>query len=254
MSTLLGNDENSIVQLRRNLKKLLLICKRQVEQNHMTQQSIPDIIDFWILGFFIKTSNESTISSKMSITLLVEFLWLNHQVALAFRIFSVFRFPCTCWISSKTDLSLMENLNFFHSCSKRESSSSKTSCFHVRWTNARAKWWLLKLIYFGNGPSKCTYLWRPPMPLDIVLVPSKALKKMFLMFKLQSLNTLTIALYRALALFELPSRTRLKNLLHRVFVMGVFLGDTWGHSLQDVQQQSSPVLHSCFWQASVFVS
>ena len=54
----------------------------------------------------------------------------------------------------------------------------------------------------------------------------KSVEKMFLMFRLQSLNTLTIALYRALALFELPSRTRLKNLLHRVFVMGVFLGDT----------------------------
>ena len=55
----------------------------------MTQQCIPDIIDFWILGFFIKTSNESTISSKISITVLVEFPWLNHQVALAFRIFSI---------------------------------------------------------------------------------------------------------------------------------------------------------------------
>ena len=41
--------------------------------------------------------------------------------------------------------------------------------------------------------------------VDIVLFPSKALRNMFFMFRLSSLNTLTIALCRALTLFELPS-------------------------------------------------
>ena len=41
------------------------------------------------------------------------------------------------------------------------------------------------------------------------------------MFRLRSLNTLTIALYTALTLLELPSRTRHKNLSHRVFIMGL---------------------------------
>ena len=59
------------------------------------------------------------------------------------------------------------------------------------------------------------------MLLDIVLVPSKALKNLFFMFRLQSLSTLTISLYRALSLFELPGKTRHKNLSHRVFVMGL---------------------------------
>ena len=68
---------------------------------------------------------------------------------------------------------------------------------------------------------KSTYPWRPPVLLDIVLVPSKALKNMFFMFRLRSLNTLLIALYRGMTLFELPSRTRHKNLWHRVFVMGL---------------------------------
>ena len=176
------------------------------------QQCIPDTFDFWTIWLFIWpfdcSPDESTISSKISITLLVEFPWLNHQVALASRIFSVFRFPCTCWISSKTDLFILENLDFFHSCSKRESSFPKTSCFRVRWTNARAKRWLLQLIYFENGLSKRTYPWRPPVLPDIVLVPSKALKNMSFMFRLRSLNTVTIAFYRALKLFELPSRTR----------------------------------------------
>ena len=53
---------------------------------------------------------------------------------------------------------------------------------------------------------------------DIVLVPSKALKNMFFIFRIWSLNTLTIASCRALALFELPSEIRHKNLSHRVFV------------------------------------
>ena len=152
---------------------------------------------------------------KISITLLVEFKWLNHRVALAFRIFSVFRFPCTCWISSKTDLFVMENLNFFHSCSKRESSSPESSYFRVRRTNTRAKRWLLQLIYFENELSKRIYLWRLP---EILLVPSKVLKNMFFMFRLRSLNTLTITSCRAPALFELPSGTRHNNLSHRVLV------------------------------------
>ena len=59
------------------------------------------------------------------------------------------------------------------------------------------------------------------MLLDIVLVPSKALKNLFFMFRLRSLSTLTISLYRALSLFELPGKTRHKNLSHRVFVMGL---------------------------------
>ena len=41
------------------------------------------------------------------------------------------------------------------------------------------------------------------------------------MFRLQSLSTLTTALHTALTLLKLPSRTRHKNLSHRVFVMGL---------------------------------
>ena len=58
------------------------------------------------------------------------------------------------------------------------------------------------------------------MLLDIVLLPSKALKNLFFIFRLRSLSTLTISLYRALSLFEIPSKTRHKNLSNRVFVMG----------------------------------
>ena len=108
----------------------------------------------------------------MLITLLIEFLWLNHQIALAFRI-------------------------------KRKSKVMAPAIDIFR------KWTLTHI------PLKNT-----SVP-DIVLVPSKALKNMFFMFKLRSLNTLTIALYRALTLFELPSRIRHKNLWHRVFVMGL---------------------------------
>ena len=48
----------------------------------------------------------------------------------------------------------------------------------------------------------------------------KSVENMFFMFRLRSLNTL-IALHRALSLLELPSRTRHKNLSHRLFVMGL---------------------------------
>ena len=88
----------------------------------------------WFLDPFVLASNESTISSNISI---IFFGWVS--VALAFRIFSVFRFPCTCLISSETDFVVVENLNYFHGCSKRESNSLKTSCLHVRWTNTWVK-------------------------------------------------------------------------------------------------------------------
>ena len=55
---------------------------------------------------------------------------------------------------------------------------------------------------------------------DIMLVSSKALKNLFFIFRLRSLSTLTISLYRALSLFEIPSKTRHYNLSNRVFVVG----------------------------------
>ena len=59
------------------------------------------------------------------------------------------------------------------------------------------------------------------MLLNIVLVPLKALKNMFFMFRLRSLNILMIAYCRAMARFELPSGTRYRNLSQSIFVMGL---------------------------------
>ena len=139
-------------------------------------------------------------------------------------------------------------------------------------------------------------LWRPPM-LRVSSVES--VENMFFMFRFWSRNTLAIASRKALAVFELLSETRHKNLSHRLFVMDLtyfisilssdvsdklvdssaprvnslgkdssmamlvwvclliancnssnmvankyvaffmllFLSDTWGHFLQDLQQQ-----------------
>ena len=101
----------------------------------------------WHLWFL-----DSTISSKILIPLLVEFPWLNHQAALAFRIFSAFRFPCTCWISSKTDLSVVENLKFFYSCSKRESRKEKFLAFvsggqTQKQRDGSRNWYILKMDF-----------------------------------------------------------------------------------------------------------
>ena len=88
-------------------------------------------------------------------TLLIEFLLLNHQVALAFRI-------------KRIRKAMAPAIDIFRKWTFKMHISLKTTS----------------------------------VP-DIVLVPSKALKNMFFMFRLRSLNTLTIALYRAMTLFEL---------------------------------------------------
>ena len=68
----------------------------------------------------------------------------------------------------------------------------------------------------------------------------KSVKNMFFMFRLRSLNTLPILsaltpFYRALKLFELPSRTRHKNLWYRVFVMGLsYLINMLGSDVSDM--------------------
>ena len=116
LSALLGKDENCIALLWKNLQK---IDKKQVEQNYiMMQWCIPGTFDFWILQFFIYNIYLCVISSDISITLLVEFPWLNHWIVLAFRMFSVFGFPYTCWISSITDLFVVEK--FFSTAAAKE--------------------------------------------------------------------------------------------------------------------------------------
>ena len=155
LSALLGRDENCIALLWKNLQK---IDKKQVEQNYMMQWCIPGTFDFWILQFFIYNIYLSVISSEILITLLVEFPRLNHWLVLAFRMFSVFGFPYTCWISSITFVCCGKV--FFHSCSKREFNSLKTWYFRVRWANTRAKPWLLQLIYFENRLYRYTKFWR----------------------------------------------------------------------------------------------
>ena len=91
----------------------------------------------------------------MSITLLIEFLLLNHQVALAFRI-------------KRIRKAMAPAVDIFRNWTFKMHISLKT-------TSAT-----------GHRVSS-----------------SKALKNMFFMFRLRSLNTLTIALYRAMTLFEL---------------------------------------------------
>ena len=54
LSTLLGNDENycpALKKFEKVITYLQKIGKKQVEQNYMTQQCIPDTFDFWILSF-----------------------------------------------------------------------------------------------------------------------------------------------------------------------------------------------------------
>ena len=59
------------------------------------------------------------------------------------------------------------------------------------------------------------------------------------MFRLRSLNTLTIALYTALTLLELPSRTRHKNISHRVFIMGLSYLNVLSSDVSDMLVDSS---------------
>ena len=91
----------------------------------------------------------------MSITLLIEFLLLNHLVALAFRI-------------KRIRKAMAPAVDIFRNWTFKMHISLKT-------TSAT-----------GHRVSS-----------------SKALKNMFFMVRLRSLNTLTIALYRAMTLFEL---------------------------------------------------
>ena len=88
LSTLLGNDENycpALKKFEKVITYLQKIGKKQVEQNQiMIVQCIHDTFDFWILRFFILACNESTISSNISITLLVEFPWHLLSESLVF--------------------------------------------------------------------------------------------------------------------------------------------------------------------------
>ena len=55
----------------------------------------------------------------------------------------------------------------------------------------------------------------------------------------------------------LIANTNLSNMVADKFgaiSFSLFLSNTWGHFPQDLQQQNKPVLHSFFWQPSVFMS